>query len=252
MHGVPHAARLGALPAALELVELRLPRALPGALGADRRPLRDRQGRGARRRHRPHRPRRPDSAADRRRARLAPRPRPRRQRPAARGGDLARPGGPPARRRHRPRRLDRPQPDPQRLRLVGPRGRRAARRRRLLRAARPRQGADQGDRAAASSATPSATRATGSRTACAPRPQDGVFFVGDSAGHCLPLSGEGIRTAFYFGIAAGRELRAVLDGEQTQRAGARALRAPSRAATPARSPGRWLCSARSRACRRAR
>ncbi|HVP01975.1 MAG TPA: NAD(P)/FAD-dependent oxidoreductase [Solirubrobacteraceae bacterium] len=44
--------------------------------------------------------------------------------------------------------------------------------------------------------------------------QDGVFFVGDSAGHCFPLSGEGIRTAFYFGIACARELRGVLDGEQ--------------------------------------
>ena len=43
---------------------------------------------------------------------------------------------------------------------------------------------------------------------------DGVFFVGDSAGHCIPLSGEGIRTAFHFGIAAGRELRAVLAGEK--------------------------------------
>jgi len=43
---------------------------------------------------------------------------------------------------------------------------------------------------------------------------DGVFFVGDSAGHCLPLTAEGIRTAFYFGIACGRELRAVLDGDQ--------------------------------------
>jgi flavin-dependent dehydrogenase len=43
-----------------------------------------------------------------------------------------------------------------------------------------------------------------------PAAEDGVFFVGDSAGHCLPLSGEGIRTAFYFGIACGRELRAVL------------------------------------------
>jgi flavin-dependent dehydrogenase len=42
--------------------------------------------------------------------------------------------------------------------------------------------------------------------------EDGVFFVGDSAGHCIPLSGEGIRTAFYFGIACGRELRAVLAG----------------------------------------
>jgi menaquinone-9 beta-reductase len=44
--------------------------------------------------------------------------------------------------------------------------------------------------------------------------EDGVFFVGDSAGHCFPLSGEGIRTAFYFGIACGRELRAVLAGER--------------------------------------
>lgn len=42
--------------------------------------------------------------------------------------------------------------------------------------------------------------------------EDCVFFVGDSAGHCFPLSGEGIRTAFYFGIACGRELRSVLDG----------------------------------------
>jgi flavin-dependent dehydrogenase len=45
-----------------------------------------------------------------------------------------------------------------------------------------------------------------------PAAQDGVFFVGDSAGHCIPLSGEGIRTAFHFGIAAGRELRAVVAG----------------------------------------
>jgi flavin-dependent dehydrogenase len=45
---------------------------------------------------------------------------------------------------------------------------------------------------------------------------DGVFCVGDSAGHCFPLSGEGIRTAFYFGIACGRELRAVLEGDRTQ------------------------------------
>src|ERR671914_907313 len=44
--------------------------------------------------------------------------------------------------------------------------------------------------------------------------EDGVFFAGDSAGHCLPLTAEGIRTAFYFGIACGRELRAVLEGRQ--------------------------------------
>ena len=42
-----------------------------------------------------------------------------------------------------------------------------------------------------------------------------MFFVGDSAGHCLPLTAEGIRTAFYFGIACGRELRAVVDGRQS-------------------------------------
>jgi menaquinone-9 beta-reductase len=45
---------------------------------------------------------------------------------------------------------------------------------------------------------------------------DGVFFVGDSAGHCLPLTAEGIRTAFYFGIACGRELRRVVEGRATR------------------------------------
>ena len=54
-----------------------------------------------------------------------------------------------------------------------------------------------------------------------------MFFAGDSAGHCLPLTAEGIRTAFYFGIAAGRELRAVLDGRRTAR---------RRCAATARSP----------------
>jgi flavin-dependent dehydrogenase len=46
--------------------------------------------------------------------------------------------------------------------------------------------------------------------------EGGVFFVGDSAGHCLPLSAEGIRTALYFGIALGRELRGVLEGRQSR------------------------------------
>src|SRR2546423_8128345 len=49
-----------------------------------------------------------------------------------------------------------------------------------------------------------------------PATEGGVFFVGDSAGHCLPLTAEGIRTAFYFGIACGRELRAVLEGGRTR------------------------------------
>ena len=47
-----------------------------------------------------------------------------------------------------------------------------------------------------------------------PAVEDGVFFVGDSAGHCLPMTAEGIRTALYFGVACGRELAAVLDGRQ--------------------------------------
>ncbi|NLT06493.1 MAG: NAD(P)/FAD-dependent oxidoreductase [Solirubrobacterales bacterium] len=46
--------------------------------------------------------------------------------------------------------------------------------------------------------------------------EDGVFFAGDSAGHCLPLTAEGIRTALYFGIACGRELRDVVEGRRTR------------------------------------
>jgi flavin-dependent dehydrogenase len=46
--------------------------------------------------------------------------------------------------------------------------------------------------------------------------EDGVFFVGDSAGHCLPLTAEGIRTALYFGLACGRELAGVLADRQTK------------------------------------
>jgi flavin-dependent dehydrogenase len=48
-----------------------------------------------------------------------------------------------------------------------------------------------------------------------PAIEDGVFFCGDSAGHCLPLTAEGIRTALYFAIACGRELRAVLSGRSS-------------------------------------
>jgi digeranylgeranylglycerophospholipid reductase len=48
--------------------------------------------------------------------------------------------------------------------------------------------------------------------------ENGVFFTGDSAGHCLPLTAEGIRTAFYFGIACGRELADVVSGRQSKAA----------------------------------
>ena len=42
----------------------------------------------------------------------------------------------------------------------------------------------------------------------------GVFFCGDSAGHCIPLTAEGIRPAFYFAVACGRELREVVAGRR--------------------------------------
>ena len=55
--------------------------------------------------------------------------------------------------------------------------------------------------------------------------ENGVFFVGDSAGHCLPLTAEGIRTALYFGIACGRELRAVVEDGADPEAALRAYSA---------------------------
>jgi flavin-dependent dehydrogenase len=41
---------------------------------------------------------------------------------------------------------------------------------------------------------------------------DGVFVVGDACGHCLPLTGEGIRTAVLGGFKCGELLCNVLDG----------------------------------------
>ena len=66
--------------------------------------------------------------------------------------------------------------------------------------------------------------------------EGGVFFVGDSAGHCLPLTAEGIRTAFYFGIACGRELRRVVDGTATRETALRRY-GPSRLGTSGTSAG---------------
>jgi flavin-dependent dehydrogenase len=54
-----------------------------------------------------------------------------------------------------------------------------------------------------------------------PAAEDGVFFVGDSAGHCFPVTAEGIRPALVFGVIAGREIRAVLEGGQTRDAALR-------------------------------
>lgn len=60
----------------------------------------------------------------------------------------------------------------------------------------------------------------------------GVAFVGDAAGHCLPLSGEGIRTAFHFGTRLGEELAAVLAGARTHEAALARYHAHSAAHAP--------------------
>jgi len=70
-----------------------------------------------------------------------------------------------------------------------------------------------------------------------PATEDGVFFAGDSAGHCLPLTAEGIRTALYFGLACGRELRGVIAGEQTRE---QALARYHQFSAGHAAPFRWL------------
>ena len=70
--------------------------------------------------------------------------------------------------------------------------------------------------------------------------EDGVFFAGDSAGHCLPLTAEGIRTALYFGIAVGRELRSVLDGRRSTDT---ALASYARFSDGHAAPYRWMLRA---------
>lgn len=45
--------------------------------------------------------------------------------------------------------------------------------------------------------------------------RDGAFVVGDAAGHCLPVTGEGIRPALVFGQVAGRLAELTRRGELT-------------------------------------
>jgi digeranylgeranylglycerophospholipid reductase len=70
-----------------------------------------------------------------------------------------------------------------------------------------------------------------------PATEDEVYFVGDSAGHCLPLTAEGIRTALYFGLAAGRELREVMAGRRSASDG---LRRYHQFSASHATPFRWL------------
>jgi flavin-dependent dehydrogenase len=73
-----------------------------------------------------------------------------------------------------------------------------------------------------------------------PATEDIVFFCGDSAGHCLPLTAEGIRTALYFGIALGNELRSVYEGSKDRKA---ALRDYSEFADAHEWKFRWMLRA---------
>lgn len=58
------------------------------------------------------------------------------------------------------------------------------------------------------------TERHGGAIGCVPRApvQDGVVFCGDAAGQALPLTLEGIRPAVFYGTAAGRLVRAALEG----------------------------------------
>ena len=91
----------------------------------------------------------------------------------------------------------------------------------------------------------------------------GILFVGDAAGHCLPLSAEGIRAAVYFGTAAGRLVRASLRGElprtealrryaaiHEREAGTTRSCCAPRAASRRSSRARSVCSPAASACAR--
>lgn len=48
---------------------------------------------------------------------------------------------------------------------------------------------------------------------------ENIFLVGDSGGQCLPLTGEGIRTAIYFGEKCGKIIQQIIDGKKTRKEG---------------------------------
>lgn len=54
--------------------------------------------------------------------------------------------------------------------------------------------------------------------------RENIFFVGDAAGRCLPLTGEGIRPAIYFSQACGSIIQDVLDGQVSLQDGLKAYR----------------------------
>ena len=200
-----------ALAAALHVLDLRLPRAVRADVGAVRRSgVRDRQGATAARATSSTRTAATSAPGCSSTPGLAARAG-RGHDPAAGGDALARPGGPSRTVGARPAAVGRPALRAGGLRLVVPRGRRAADRDRLLRPPLPRQGAD---RAARRDEGADTVRYQGNWIPHRLRPavEDGVFFAGDSAGHCIADERRGDPHGLYFGIACGRELAAVLDG----------------------------------------
>ena len=164
--------------------------------------------------------------------------------PAARRAALARPGGPPAGDRRGPRAVARPAATCARAtRWSFPAARRAARRRRLLRPAHHVK--EPTVRLAGDLGLPP-ERLPGQldpARSCAPPSRTASSSPATPPGTACPPTAEGIRTALYFGLACGRELRAVVEGRQHARAGAGALRrvlgraraqVPLAAARPAR------------------
>ena len=219
--------RTAALAAAVVVLDVRLPRALradvgqadDGELEFETATVTGRSG-GTR----PHRPRRAARAADRGRARLAAGALQRDADPAARRAALARPGGPPAGQRRRDGAVDRRRLRPRGLRLELPRRRRAARRRRLVLAHPPRQGAHRAPGADLGLPAGAATRATGSPTSCAARSRTACSSRATPRGTACRSPPRASAPRIYFGLACGRELRAVHRRRRSPRAGARSLR----------------------------
>ena len=145
--------------------------------------------------------------------------------PAARGAPLARPGGPPARARRRPRAVARPALRPRRLLLVVPRrtascASASARSTRATTSSEPTSSARRRRRAS----RPSASRATGSRTSSATRPTTASSSSATAPATASRRPPRASAPRSTSRSRCGRELRAVLDGEQHARAGAGALR----------------------------
>ena len=237
----------------MDVLDVRLPHALRAARRAERRRFETRRSTAAAA-TRPHRPRRPDRAADRRRARLAAHARP------------------PARATSRP--TPRSRAASRCTRTAGPTTSRSG----STAATCPRATAGASPRTTScGSASARSTRASTSRTRPSSWPrtsaatpvryqgnwiphqlrdgtEDGIFFCGDSAGHCLPLTAEGIRTALLLlDRLRARAARASSRGAQTKETALRRYHAfcaaprmavPLDAARPARGAARAAAAAR--------